>query len=103
MKKKVLIIQPIHERGVAVFGDAFDVRVASDPSVATVKREIKGVEGVIVRMAPFTREIIEAADALKGDRPARRGRGQCRRPGGDGAGDRRHQHPPTSMPHPWPR
>lgn len=65
MKKKVLIIQPIHEKGVAVFGDQFDVRVASDPSVATVIREIKGVEGVIVRMAPFTREIIEAADALK--------------------------------------
>jgi D-3-phosphoglycerate dehydrogenase len=65
MKKKVLIIQPIHERGLAVFGDQFDVKVASDPSVATVIREIQGVEGVIVRLAPFTREIIEAAHALK--------------------------------------
>jgi D-3-phosphoglycerate dehydrogenase / 2-oxoglutarate reductase len=65
MKKKILIVQPIHERGVQVFGDQFEVRVASDTSAATVIREIKGVEGVVVRMAPFTREIIAAADALK--------------------------------------
>jgi len=48
-----------------VFDERFDVRVASDPSEATVIKEIKGVEGVVVRMAPFTRKIIEAADALK--------------------------------------
>ena len=65
MKQKILIVQPIHERGVQVFDDRFDVRVASDPSVATVMKEIKGVAGVIVRTAPFPREIIEAADALR--------------------------------------
>jgi D-3-phosphoglycerate dehydrogenase len=65
MKKKILIVQPIHERGMQVFDESFDVRVASDPSAATVIKEIKGVEGVVVRMAPFTREIIEAADVLK--------------------------------------
>ena len=65
MKKKILIVQPIHERGVQVFDESFEVRVASDPSVATVIKEIQGVEGVVLRMAPFTREIIEAADALK--------------------------------------
>lgn len=65
MKKKILIVQPIHERGVQVFDDRFEVRVAPDPSVATVIREIEGVEGVIVRTAPFTREIIEAAKGLK--------------------------------------
>jgi D-3-phosphoglycerate dehydrogenase len=65
MKKKILIVQPIHERGVRVFDDRFDVHVASDPSVETVIREIQGVEGVVVRTAPFTREIIEAAKGLK--------------------------------------
>jgi phosphoglycerate dehydrogenase-like enzyme len=65
MKKKILIIQVIHESGVKVFDDRFDVSVASDPSPATVIKEIKGAEGVICRMAPFTREIIEAADSLK--------------------------------------
>lgn len=65
MKKKVLIVQPIHESGLKILEELFDVKVASDPSAATVKREIKGVEGVVVRTAPFTREIIEAADSLK--------------------------------------
>jgi D-3-phosphoglycerate dehydrogenase / 2-oxoglutarate reductase len=65
MKQKILIVQPIHERGVQVFDDRFDVRVASDPSVATILKEIHGVAGVIVRTAPFPREIIEAADSLK--------------------------------------
>jgi D-3-phosphoglycerate dehydrogenase / 2-oxoglutarate reductase len=65
MKRKILIVQPIHERGVRVFDERFEVRVASDPSVATVIREIEGVEGVIVRTAPFPREIIEAAKGLK--------------------------------------
>jgi len=65
MKQKILIVQAIHERGVQKFDDRFEVRVASDPSAATVIKEIRGVAGVIVRMAPFTREIIEAADALK--------------------------------------
>ena len=65
MKKKILIVQPIHERGVQVFDERFEVGVASDPSVATVIKQIKGVEGVIVRTAPFTKEIMEAADALK--------------------------------------
>jgi D-3-phosphoglycerate dehydrogenase / 2-oxoglutarate reductase len=65
MKKKILIVQPIHERGVQVFDDRFEVRVASDPSVATVIKEIKGVEGVVVRTAPFPKEIIAVADALK--------------------------------------
>ncbi len=65
MKKKILIVQPIHERGVRVFDERFEVMVASDPSVATVIKEITGVEGVVVRTAPFTREIIEAADSLK--------------------------------------
>ncbi|MCE5262335.1 MAG: hydroxyacid dehydrogenase, partial [Deltaproteobacteria bacterium] len=63
MKKKILIVQPIHARGVQVFDDRFEVRTASDPSVATVIREIAGVEGVIVRTAPFPREIMEAATA----------------------------------------
>lgn len=65
MKKKILIVQPIHQRGLDLFAERFDVRVASDPSVATVIREIQGVEGVVVRTAPFPREIIAAADALK--------------------------------------
>lgn len=63
--RRVLIVQPIHESGVALLQEHFDVAVASDPSVETVIREIQGVEGVVVRTAPFTREIMEAAPELK--------------------------------------
>lgn len=65
MKKKILIVQPIHDKGVQVFDERFEVRVASDPSLATLLEEIRGVEGVIVRTASFPREIIAAADSLK--------------------------------------
>ncbi len=64
MRKRVLIVQPIHKSGVEVLEPHFEVKVASDPSVDTVIKEIKGAHGVIVRTAPFTRAIIEAADSL---------------------------------------
>ena len=65
MKQKILIVQPISEQGMRVFDDRFEVRVAPDPSVATIIKEIPGVAGVVVRFAPFPREVIEAADSLK--------------------------------------
>lgn len=64
MAKKVLICQPIHERGVQAL-DGFDVQVAPNPSEATVAALLAGVEAVIVRTAPFTRRIMEAAPDLK--------------------------------------
>ncbi|HHY46724.1 MAG TPA: hydroxyacid dehydrogenase [Firmicutes bacterium] len=64
MRKRVLIVQPIHKSGVEILEPHFEVKVAPDPSVDTVIKEIKGVHGVIVRTAPFTRAIIEAADSL---------------------------------------
>lgn len=64
-QKQVLIVQPIHQSGVAVFDERFVVKVAADPSEPTVIHAIEGVEGVIVRTAPFTRRVIEAAHSLK--------------------------------------
>lgn len=65
MRKKVLIVQPIHESGVKLLKKEVDVILAPDSSVETVCKEIKGIHGVIVRTAPFTREIIESADKLE--------------------------------------
>ncbi len=65
MRKKVLIVQPIHESGIKLLKKEVDVILASDPSVETVRKEIKVIHGVIVRTAPFTREIIESADKLE--------------------------------------
>lgn len=65
MRKKVLIVQPIHERGIKLLKKEVEVILAPDSSVKTVCKEIKGIHGVIVRTAPFTREIIESADKLE--------------------------------------
>jgi len=65
MRKKVLIVQPIHESGIKLLKKEVDVILAPDSSVETVCKEIKGIHGVIVRTAPFTREIIESADKLE--------------------------------------
>lgn len=65
MRKKVLIVEPIHESGVELLKKEVDVVFASDPSVETVCKDIGGIDGVIVRTAPFTRKIIESADKLK--------------------------------------
>jgi len=65
MRKRVLIVEPIHKSGVELLKKEVDVIPASDPSVETVCKEIRGIDGVIVRTAPFTRKIIESADKLK--------------------------------------
>ncbi len=65
MRKKVLIVQPIHQSGIKLLKKEVEVILASDSSVETVRKEIKGIHAVIVRTAPFTREIIESADKLE--------------------------------------
>jgi len=65
MRKKVLIVQPIHESGIRLLKKEVEVILAPDSSVETVCKEIKGIHGVIVRTAPFSREIIECADKLE--------------------------------------
>lgn len=65
MRKKVLIVQPIHESGIRLLKKEVEVILASDSSLKTVCKEIKGIHAVIVRTAPFSREIIESADKLE--------------------------------------
>lgn len=63
---KVLIVQPIHESGINLLKSVgLEVVYASSPDPKVVAKEIKGIDGVIVRTAPFTSEIIEQADSLK--------------------------------------
>lgn len=65
MKAKVLITEPIHERGVEILSRQFEVRVAPDPSPPTIIREMKGVSALIVRLASIGREVIQASDCLR--------------------------------------
>ena len=64
-KIKVLMLQAIHENGIKLFDDRFELIVAKDPSPAAVLKELDGVQGIIVRVAGCPREIIEAAPDLK--------------------------------------
>ncbi len=64
-KIKVLMLQAIHEDGIKLFDDRFELIVAKDPSPAAVLKELDGVQGIIVRVAGCSREIIEAAPDLK--------------------------------------
>ena len=64
--KRVLLVQPIHDNGVNMLKEAgFEVMFASSPDPQKVANQIKGIDGVIVRTAPFPKQIIEKADKLQ--------------------------------------
>lgn len=67
LKKKVIIVQPIHEKGLELLKESVEeVIVSPDDSVETVKKLLdETVEGVIVRYNPFPRELMEKAPNLK--------------------------------------
>ena len=63
---KVLIAQDIPNEGKQYLRDrGYEVAVSPAFDIETLKREIKGCDGVLVRYAPFPAEIMEAADKLK--------------------------------------
>ncbi|MBD3307199.1 hydroxyacid dehydrogenase [candidate division KSB3 bacterium] len=64
MQKNVLITERIHESGVHDLEQYFNVRVAPDPSFDTLAREIRDADGVLVRTAPITRELLQEAQRL---------------------------------------
>lgn len=65
-QKRVMIVQPIHQSGIDLLKDAgFEVVFASSPDPKEVANQINRINGVIVRTAPFTKQIIEKADNLQ--------------------------------------
>lgn len=67
MRKKVLIIQPIHDAGLEILRARDDVEfeVTTRTSEAELIDQIRGVHGITVRTAVITRPVVEAADALE--------------------------------------
>lgn len=64
-RKRVLIVQPVHPAGVALLEPDFEVRVATDPSAPTLRREVGGASALLVRTAPIGADVIDAAPGLE--------------------------------------
>lgn len=65
MGKKVLVTEYIHPDGIELLESECEVVRPADLSVATLKEAIADVDGVMVRVAPMSREVIGAARKLK--------------------------------------
>jgi D-3-phosphoglycerate dehydrogenase len=66
LTRKVLLLQPIHDAGLALLQARKDIRftIASDISEETLIREAGDVHAIIARASPVTRAIIDAAGEL---------------------------------------
>ncbi len=66
-KKKILIIQKVHEKGMELINNHpnFDVEVTDDTSVENLKSKIKDCDGASIRIAKLSGEIINEAKNLK--------------------------------------
>ena len=66
-KKKILIIQKVHEKGMDLINNHpnFDVEVTDDTSVENLKSKIKDCDGASIRIAKLSGEVINEAKNLK--------------------------------------
>lgn len=65
MAKKVLVTEYIHPAGIEMLQAECEVVRPSGISVPALKEAMADVEGVLVRVAPMSREVMEAAPKLK--------------------------------------
>ena len=65
--KKILVIQPIHEEGINLLKDNsnFDYEVVDNVDTEFLKSKIKDCDGISIRTAKLSGEVIEAANNLK--------------------------------------
>ena len=65
--KKILVIQPIHEEGISLLKDNsnFEYEVVDNIDTEFLKSKIKDCDGISIRTAKLSGEVIEAANNLK--------------------------------------
>ncbi|MDC3165845.1 hydroxyacid dehydrogenase [Candidatus Pelagibacter sp.] len=65
--KKILIIQPIHEKGINLLKDNsdFEYEVVDNIDTEFLKSKIKDCDGISIRTAKLSGDVIEAANNLK--------------------------------------
>ena len=66
-KKKILVIQKVHEKGMELINNHpdYDVEVTDDVSVENLKLKLKDCDGASIRIAKLPGEVIEVAKNLK--------------------------------------
>jgi D-3-phosphoglycerate dehydrogenase len=64
MKEKILITEHIHEKGVEILRERFNVEYRKNLSAEQLLAEIKDIHGILVRALPITKEVIEEAKKL---------------------------------------
>ena len=66
-KKKILVIQKVHDKGMELINNHpnFDVEVTDDVSVENLKTKIKDCDGASIRIAKLPGEVINEAKNLK--------------------------------------
>ena len=66
-RKKILIIQKVHEKGMELINNhpKFDVEVTDDTSVENLKSKLKDCDGASIRIAKLPGETFEEAKNLK--------------------------------------
>ena len=65
--KKILVIQPIHEEGITLLKDnsEFEYEVVDNVDTEFLKSKIKDCDGISIRTAKLSGDVIEAANNLK--------------------------------------
>ena len=65
--KKILVIQPIHEEGISLLKDNsnFEYEVVDNVDTEFLKSKIKDCDGISIRTAKLSGDVIEAANNLK--------------------------------------
>ena len=62
---QVLVVEPVHDRGVALLSAAGTVVVASDPSPETVQPLLADATVIVLRATRLTADMIAAAPRLR--------------------------------------
>lgn len=65
MRKKVLLVHPIHQAGIDLLNKEVDLVWAKAANPEQLKKEVADVHGIILRLSPLTADIINAAPKLE--------------------------------------
>jgi len=63
--KKVLITEPIHERGIKLLKKEVEVVIAKENSLENLLQQVNNIEGIIIRSTRLSGEIIRKANKLE--------------------------------------